>query len=401
MLLPVLLLAAAWPGNAAPTPQDGPGWDRARAGMDRLYNLDYDAAIAEYQKALEGEPDNVRFLNLLANAYLFRELYRLGRLDSSLYASSNRFVKEEKPKADPKEVQKVHDTLAKVRTLTQARLEDDPRDAEARYALGVANALEGTILFIVEKKFFGALRAATRANNLHEKVLEIDPEFHDAKLITGTYQYIVGSLPWTVRALAFFIGHRGDKGKGMRMVTEAMERGTVVRTDATVLLVLGYTREKNYAKARELLQGLTEQYPANYLYALEIGQSYLKEKNREKAAEVYQSILQRRDEGAPGFARVPADRLAFEIGAIQQKMGRWEDALVSFARVGRGSNDGGGGPGSTLLYAHARLERGEILFMLERFEEARAELEAVTELGHPKPARRARRLLRRIVRQKH
>ena len=98
MLLAVFVFLS---GTGTSRAQEADPWNFARAGMNHLYNLQYDEAITAYQKALEQDPDHVRFLNLLANAYLFRELYRLGLLDGNLYSSSDAFVKAEKPKPKP------------------------------------------------------------------------------------------------------------------------------------------------------------------------------------------------------------------------------------------------------------------------------------------------------------
>ena len=387
-VLPALLVSL----TGAARGQDTAAWTIMRGGMNHAYNLEYDEGIAEYQKALKREPENVRFLTLLANAYLFRELHRLGQLDASLYSSSNRFLKTKKIKPDEKEITRFRETLKRVRELTKPRIEANPKDTEALYALGVAQGLDATLMLTVEKKFFAALRAATRSNKLHEKVLKLDPEFHDAKLITGTYQYVVGSLPWTVKLLAFFIGHRGNKEKGLKMLAEAMERGTVVNTDAAVVLALGYGREKRFSEARELLEKLSASYTRNHVYATEIGRSYQAERKLEEAVRAYQSVLQRREDGAPGFADAPADRLAFEIGELQQRLGKREEALESYGLVTGEGKDG------RLVLAHARLRRGQILLKLKRKEEAREEFEQVARMPYPKPRQKARRRLRRLRR---
>ena len=389
---PVALLTILVSLTGAARGQDTAAWTIMRGGMSHAYNLEYDEAITEYHKALEREPENVRFLSLLANAYLFRELHRLGQLDASLYSSRNRFLKTKKLKANEEEIARFRETLKRVRELAKPRVEANPKDTEALYVLGLAQGLDATLMLTVEKKFFAALRAGARSNKLHQKVLKLDPEFHDAKLITGTYQYVVGSLPWTVKVLAFFIGHRGDKEKGLKMLAEAMELGTVVNTDATLLLALGYGREKRFSEARELLEKLSESYSRNHVYATEIGRSYQAEKNLEEAVRAYQSVLQRRKNGAPGFDDAPADRLAFEIGALQQRLGKREEALESYALVTGEGKDG------RLVLAHARLRRGQILLKLKRKEEAREEFEQVARMPYPKPRQKARRRLRRLRR---
>ena len=40
----------------------------------------------------------------------------------------------------------------------------------------------------------------------HERVLQLDPSFTDAKTIIGTHLYVVGSLPFPVKMLAGMTG---------------------------------------------------------------------------------------------------------------------------------------------------------------------------------------------------
>jgi tetratricopeptide (TPR) repeat protein len=384
----VLVLLAAVP--AAARADDIDPWEFVYAGMEHLYNLEYDQAIEDYEQAVARDPENIRFLNLLANGYLFRELYRLGLLDGNLYSSSNAFLKSKKPKRNSEQIKLTRSTLGRVRKLCDARLKVNSKDTEALYALGVVHSMEATIAFTLDKKFMAALRAGTTANRLHEKVLRIDPEFHDAKLITGVYQYVVGSLPLAVKILAMFIGHRGDKAKGIQMVKEAMLEGKLVGTDATVLLALGYEREKQHPYARQLLEKLMDFYPRNYLYRLEIGNSYKREGNREEALKVYLAVAQRNATGAPGYNKVPVGRLYFEIGTMQQAMEKLDDALRSFTRTSRDEDTDG------LVQAFARLRRGTILLQLKQTEDARAEFERVARMSYDEPKRQARVQLRKL-----
>ena len=365
-------------------------WVFIHAGMKHLYNLDYDRAIANYKEALKRDPENIRFLNLLANAYLFQELFRLGQLDGNLYSSSNAFLKAKKPRPNRVRIKLFRDTLARVRELANARLQENPNDAEALYSLGIVHSLEATMKFTINKKFMSALRSATKANSLHEKVLKLDPGFHDAKLITGTYQYVVGSLPWTVKLLALFLGHRGNKQKGIRLVHEAMTKGQLVTTDATVLLSLGYGREKQHAYARELLEKLTEFYPRNYLYRLEIGRSYQREGNHPAALRIYLDVAKRSKSGSPGYGRAPLGRLYFEIGTMQLRMNKLDKALASFELSSQQKDTDG------LVRAYARLRRGDILLQQNHPEQARKEFELVAAMPYKKPKQQAQAKLKKL-----
>ena len=60
------------------------------------------------------------------------------------------------------------------------------------------------------------LGAAQRggARHDHERVLELDPNYLDAKLVVGTHNYVMGSLPWSVKVAVALVGLSGIEGKG-------------------------------------------------------------------------------------------------------------------------------------------------------------------------------------------
>jgi len=77
---------------------------------------------------------------------------------------------------------------------------------EALYVRGVARGLKSTYIALVDKSFLAALRSAVAARRDHERVLQIDPKYVDAKTIVGAHNYVVGSLPMPVKLLAGIAG---------------------------------------------------------------------------------------------------------------------------------------------------------------------------------------------------
>ncbi|MFQ5696243.1 MAG: tetratricopeptide repeat protein, partial [Terriglobia bacterium] len=193
-------------------------WTYAYAGLSHFYNLEYQEAITYLEKAIEQEPDNPFFHSFLANTILFRQLLRTGQLEGNLYGASNSFLKTTKPKPDLEEIARFQQELARARELCRQRLAENRRDTDALYVLGVTYATEGNYKFTIEKSWFDALRAGGKANELHEKVLKLDPSYHDAKLVPGVYQYVVGSIPRSVKWLAFLFGFRGSRTKGVALL---------------------------------------------------------------------------------------------------------------------------------------------------------------------------------------
>ena len=61
------------------------------AGNEAFYNLDYDQAIAAYEKAVAANPDNPAYHNFVAQSLLYREMFRDGALESELVSGNNSF----------------------------------------------------------------------------------------------------------------------------------------------------------------------------------------------------------------------------------------------------------------------------------------------------------------------
>lgn len=365
-------------------------WTHAYAGLQHFYSVEYPQAIAQIEQAIEGDPDNPIFYNFLANAYLFQELYRLGLLEGNLYDASNSFFKEQKREPDAARMAKVKQAIATTRRICEARLAKNPRDIEALYALGTSYGIEGNYRFTIERSWWDALRAGTKANEYHEKVLKLDPNYHDAKLVPGVYQYVVGSIPRGVKWLAFLFGYHGTKEHGIELLQEAMTHGKLTTSDAAFLLSVIYSREWRFDYARQLLEPLTRFYPRNPLVRLEIGRTYLREGKVAKALENHVAVAQDMEAGRPGYDKIPRDRLWYQIGTLYQQQSRWSEALDAYARItDRGDSDG-------LVRAYSGLRRGEIFLAQNRPDLAREEYQRVAALPYEEPRRKAQERLQAL-----
>ncbi|MBI4466946.1 MAG: tetratricopeptide repeat protein [Acidobacteria bacterium] len=365
-------------------------WVYAHAGLDHFYSLEYKEAISDLEKAVEGDPGNPILENFLTNAYLFEELHRLGQLEGNLYSASNAFLREKKPEPGRQPAELIRQRIARVKQLAERRLERNPRDVNALYALGLAHGIEANMLFTLEKKYLDALRTGSKANELHERLLRLDPNYHDARLIPGLYQYAVGSIPRSVKWLAFLFGYRGSKQRGIQLMQQAMMGGKWVTSDAAILLAVIYGREKQHAYARQLLTAVSGYYPRNPLLFLEIGRSYEREGNRKAALEIYLQAADRREAGAPGYFKLKRERLYYEIGSLYQHQGALEKALQAYGKVSEEPNSDG------LLVAYSALRRGEIFLAQNRPERARAEYERAAALPYEEPRREAQHRLRTL-----
>src|SRR2546423_3439693 len=104
-----LLLADADDGNAV-------------QGFNHYYNLEYDQAIADFEKAAAANPQSPDPHNHIAQALLYREMFRNGALESELVSGNNSFLRRPKMNASPELEKKFDSQVQKAMELSQARL---------------------------------------------------------------------------------------------------------------------------------------------------------------------------------------------------------------------------------------------------------------------------------------
>lgn len=101
------------------------------------------------------------------------------------------------------------------------------------------------------------------------RLLAATPEMADGYMALGAANYILGSLPVYKRALLRLVGIQGDRRKGMEQLALAARDGRRLRAFPKLLLALTFLREKQPARARDLLADLTAEYPKSPLFARE------------------------------------------------------------------------------------------------------------------------------------
>src|SRR5262249_19745782 len=86
-------------GASVPTRMDNDA--NTRKGFDHFYNLEYDKAIHEFELAQQAHPDDPFAVNHLLAAIIFKELYRIGALDTEAYAADSFLNKKLAEPLDP------------------------------------------------------------------------------------------------------------------------------------------------------------------------------------------------------------------------------------------------------------------------------------------------------------
>lgn len=288
----------------------------AARGLDHFYNLEYDQAIADFQRNIAENPQVPSGYNYLAQGLLYREMFRAGALESELVSGANPFLRR---KLEPSsEVETAfHRAIEDAMKKAQAVIDANPGDIRATYSLGVAYGLRGNWNFLVRKAYLDALRDLTSSRKLCNRVLEMDPQFIDAKLIQGVHDYVVGSLPGYMKLLGFLGGIRGDRAAGVAALQEVAARGKINNNDAKLALCAIYRRERKPQEAIALLNDLIPRFPRNYLLLFELAQMWADAGDGRKALAAVDKVEELHKSGVTGYGMLVPEKIAFARGNIQ------------------------------------------------------------------------------------
>lgn len=304
-LLPALLIAVFLrAANPAAEPPVSPGYDH-------FYNNEFDQALEYFEQDLKAHPDDPQMFNHVAQTILYREMLRSGALESQLVSGNNPFLRRPKMEISPQNKQRFEYCFNQAISLSEAKLARNPNDLAALAALSVAHGLRSNYLFLVEKSWVDSLREATAARKANERIRELDPKDVDARLVFGLNEYLVGSLPFYMRALGFIGGFHGDRTDGIKQLEIVAKQGAQNRYDAQVLLAVIYRRERDPRKAIPLLKELATRFPRNYLFRLEQVQMYSDAGDKQSALAVLDEIESMRKAGSLGYADLNPEKILY------------------------------------------------------------------------------------------
>lgn len=303
----------AWPSAA----------DRLALGQDHFYNLEYELAIQSFERLRDQDPTNPTAHVLLAKALLYRELDRLGMINTSAFRDDEQYNSVKKPKKDEDAAAEIVGAIRDGQAVCRRRLEADPSDVRALHGLSQLHALRANHELMVEKAYLKALANGRRGRALSYQVGELEPEFVDGLLVAGLDEYILGSLPWALRALIALSGYRGSKKKGTELIARVAEDGTENRDAARVLLAMLHQRERRALKAAKVFRELAKDFPRAYTYRLEAAAMHMAAGEFPEALQMFREVERKRAGGEERYDRMPqrmAEALARRIESLERKV---------------------------------------------------------------------------------
>jgi tetratricopeptide (TPR) repeat protein len=386
-LLVLILLAFCIPTSASSVTHD----PQVDAAFNHFYNMDFDQATHDFENILARHPRDPSAVNHLLTSVLEHELYETGAMNTGEYANDS-FIGQTHRPGDPKVNRRIQQLVVLAEGLEEEELKANPNDVDALYARGVTRADFALYTALIERAWFSALRNGVGARRDHERVLELDPSYVDAKLVVGTHNFVVGSLTWEVKVAVALVGLSGTKEKGLQYLRELGQSNGENAVDAKVVLSLFLRREHRYDEARVIMEELETSFPKNYLFSLEVA-NLLRDSGRwDEAGAGYRKVWQNGREGKYGALHY--ELAAWGLGELLRSRKDYAGAAAAYELANEVAN-----PDPETLQK-ANLAAGKMYDLLRERDMAVKKYQmVVAENGGTPLAEEARRFMREAYRE--
>jgi tetratricopeptide (TPR) repeat protein len=305
---------------------------QVRAAYERFYNLDYPAAVSRFEQFHAAHPGDPQATAYLVNVLIFQELYRQDLLDTTFYANDGFLTGRHATDEDPAKRDRIFALADEAVREADWRLSKNPNDVDALFARAWVRSLRCAYVAMVERGFGAGFHLATKARDDAARALQIDPDYVDAKMIVGVYEYVVGALPWPFKLMIGFAGITGSKSTGLAMLEDAGARGVITSVESRTVIALFLRREAKYKEAIEVVRGLERQYPRDFLFRLEEANLRRDAGEGMAAVDAYRQLVA--DAAKPGYFASSKPELAyFGYGDALRGQRHYEEAAQAFKRA--------------------------------------------------------------------
>jgi tetratricopeptide (TPR) repeat protein len=349
-------------------PADLSEFDRLRMdGFNAVYNIDYKNARERFVQMTRLAPEHPAGYVYLANNLWLETLYQTHRLTTSVYTGESFYSQDaNEDRVDQKRDREFNDLIRQAIAATKARLITNPKDVEALYYQASALGIRAAYGASVKRSFVRGIGDANESVKLQREVIKLDPNYVDAYLSIGFYEYVIDSLPAGWRLLARFAGLKGSKSKGIEHLELVTTRGKYAADDARVLLLGIYSKENQPERALEIISHMAKQYPRNYLFGVERASMLYRMGRPDEGARVFTDLL--KDDF---IAAQATDLVNFEWGRALSGQQDYSNALARYKEIQRWPKSNAG------LLSMSHLRAGEALDALGKRDEALAEYQLV------------------------
>jgi tetratricopeptide (TPR) repeat protein len=315
-----LLLATPLLANT-PNPHTDPinVTPEVREAHNLFYNLDYDGALSRFEAIQRANPQNPMAANYVLMTLIFRELYHQDLLDTTYYAHDS-FIFSKRdvsvPEAIHQRIDKLTDSIV---AMCDQQIKQNPNNPNTYFARGYAKGMHSAFLTLAFHSYYASARQGLSSRQDSEEALRLDPNYADAKMAVGIQQFAVASLPRFLRIMIGITGVTGNKEKGLDLLRQCAADGTVNRVECRTSLALFLRHDARYAEALNVMHGLSQDYPRDYLFRLEEANLAKDKGDGPTAIATYKRVLA--DATKPGYFTDPRLQMAY-FGLAETQRGQ-------------------------------------------------------------------------------
>ena len=307
--------------------------ERAEAGFADIHNMDYDKARLAFTLLARDYPNHPAPPLYLASILWLEEMLRRQDIALNRFIAPAYFTEKTDHVMPSAERSAFFNYLQKSQDLSKAILQRKPGDMDARYFLAVGYGLRSTFAITVDHSLREAFTNGNRAYASLKKLTEEKPDYYDAYLTVGIYEYVVANIPWYLKWMAYVIGARGDKEDGLERLKLASEKGQYVRSEAQLVCMVLYVREHRFAEALELARSLNGRYPRSFLFAINVAQILRMLGRKDQASAMLVQVERQIEAKEPNFDKLPLQSFRFDMAVELMSMGQLDAAAERFRNV--------------------------------------------------------------------
>jgi len=214
-----------------------------QVGLDKMYNFNWDESFRVFNSLIHKNIDDPRGYHYKSMIFLWYYLGNLNEtnLDSFVYFSDKSLE------------------LAELKNQKKPSPETSYLIGSIYYNKSIAEARSGNYL--------QALYTSNQMKSNLEDAVKQKPDFYDAYLGLGLYNFALSQIPSTLEWAANLVGITADKELGLEYVRKATQKGKLSKVDAQYYLSQLYSRViVDNPSAKELLNNLVKRYPKNLLF---------------------------------------------------------------------------------------------------------------------------------------
>jgi tetratricopeptide (TPR) repeat protein len=281
---------------------------RVQAGIQHVYNFEFEKAETDFAEVIRLRPDH-------PVGYFFKAMIQWERILCNFDNES--------------QDDKLYKDLDVVIDMCEKRLDENSKDVTAMFFKGGAVGFRGR-LRANRGKWLGAANDGMVALPLVRKAYALEPNNYDILLGIGIYNYYAEVVPdnYPVAKPFMLFFPSGDRKKGLEQLRLASEHARYASVEASYFLMQNYYAfEKDFPKAYAIAARLHERFPRNSIFYRFLGRCLVSLGRVGEARDIFTDIEQLCDAKTFGYDTFDKREAVFYLGKFEFMANRFDTAL--------------------------------------------------------------------------